>query len=295
MNRMALALTLAAGIAAPLSAQKISHGPRELGVVVLQELAVKEEKVIIRVDSGGCTNKSAIKANVRKEKGITERAPHFVVTFERVRIDECKALVSDGVLIEYDIPRDLGLAGLYTLAVTNWVFPRSEDAIVDEMILKRLLLDATKRATEIELHDCEARLKTASDGVGPAGNAEKFRNRTAQLKNQVETFQKMDPFYYPLPSVQAQAPDVFAEQAAYGPVTPPQKKTITITVKEACKEGSLLDVEGMTKSGPFFHLAGGEFSCLKVGQKYKATVYLVFKRESLGFNADYYVHLVDAK
>lgn len=295
MNRMALLLILAAGLAAPLSAQKISHGPRELGVVVLQELAVKEEKVIIRVDSGGCTNKGAIKANVRKEKGITERAPHFVVTFERVRIDECKAIVSDGVLIEYDIPRDLGLAGLYTLTVTNWVFPRSEDAIVDEMILKRSLLDATKRATEMEIRDCEARLKTASEGVGPTGNVEKFRNRIAQLKGQLETFQKMDPFYYALPSVQVQAPDVFAEQAAYGPVTPPQKKTLTLTVKEAYKEGSLLDIEGMTKSGPFYHLAGGDFSRLKVGQKYEATVYLVFKRESMGFIPGYYVHFADAK
>jgi len=295
MNRMALLLTLAAGLAAPLSAQKISHGPRDLGVMVLQELLVKEEKVIIRVDSGGGTTKSSIKANVRKEKGITERSPHFVVTFERVRIDECKAIVSDGVLIEYDIPRDLGLAGLYTLAVTNWVFPRSEDAIVDEMILKRSLLDTTKRATELELRDCEARLKTASGGVGPATNIDKFKNRAASLKGQLETLQKLDPFYYALPPAQAPAPDVFAEQAAYGPVTPPQKRTVTLTVKEACKEGSLLEIEGMTKSGPFYHLAGGDFGRLKPGQKYEATVYLVFKRESLGFISDYYVHLVDAK
>jgi hypothetical protein len=232
---------------------------------------------------------------VRKEKGITERSPHFVVTFERVRIDECKGIVSDGVLIEYDIPRDLGLAGLYTLSVTNWVFPRSEEAIVDEMILKRSLLDTTKRATELELRDCEARLKTASEGVGPASNIEKFRNRDASLKGQLETLQKLDPFYYALPPVQAPAPDVFAEQGAFGPVTPPQKRIVTLTVKEAYKEGSLLDVDGMTKSGPFYHLAGGDVSRLKVGQKYEATIFVVFKRESLGFIPDYYVHLADAK
>lgn len=82
---------------------------------------------------------------------------------------------------------------------------------------------------------------------------------------------------------------------AYGPVTPPQKRTVTLTVKEACKEGSLLEIQGMTKSGPFYHLAGGDFGRLKPGQKYEATVYLVFNRESLGFIPDYYVHLVDAK
>lgn len=295
MNRMALILALAAGLALPLSAQKISHGPRELGVVVLQELVVKEEKVIIRVDSGGCTTKSAIKANVQKGKGITERSPHFVVTFERVRIDECKAIVSDGVLIEYDIPKDLGLAGLYTLSVANWVFPRSEEAIVDEMILKRSLLDTTKRATELEIRDSEARLKTAREGVGPASNIEKFRNRVASLKGQLETLQKLDPFYYALASAQEPVPDVFAEQGAFGPVTPPQKKTVTLSAKEAYKEGSLLDVEGITKSGPFYHLAGGDFGSLKPGQKYEATVYLVFKRQSMGFIPDYYVHLVDAK
>ncbi len=295
MNRMTLVLALVAGFALPLSAQRISHGPRELGVVVLQELVVKEEKVIIRVDSGGCTAKSSIRANIRKEKGITDRSPHYAVTFERVRIDECKAILSDGVLIEYDIPKDLGLAGLYTLAVTNWVFPRSEDAVVDEMILKRSLLDTTKRAIELEIRACEARLKTAQEGVGPAGNLEKFGNRVAALKGQLETFQKMDPFSYALPPAQTPAPDAFTEQAAFGPVTPPPKMTVTITVKEASKEGSVLEVEGMTKSGPFYHLAGGDFGRLKAGQKYEATVYLVFKRESLGFIPDYYVHLADAK
>ncbi len=295
MNRMVLFVTLATWLAAPLSAQKLSHGPRELGVVVLQELIVKEEKVIIRVDSGGCTDKSAIRANVRREAGITERSPHFAVTFERVRIDECKALLSDGVLIEYDVPRDLGLAGLYTLAVTNWVFPRSEEAVVDEMILKRSLLDATKRATELELRDCGARLEAARKGVGPAGNVEKFRNRAASLEGQLETFKKMDPFHYTLPSVQEQRPDVFAEQATYGPVMPPQKKTVTVTVKEPCRDGSLLEVEGMTRSGPFYHLAGGDLGRLKPGRKYEATVYLVFKRESMGFIPDYYVYLADAK
>jgi hypothetical protein len=295
MKRMAFVLALGALLTASLPAEKVSRGPRELGVVVLQELVVKEDKVIIRVDSGGCTSKSSIKANIQKEKGLTERAPHFVVTFERVRIDECKALLSEGVLIEYDIPRDLGLAGMYTLAVTNWVFPRSEESIVDEMILKRSLLASTARAIEMEIRGCEEKQKTADSGVGPAGNSEKFKNRAAALKGQLEAFRKMEPFNYPLPSVQPKTPNDFADLPASGPVTPPQKKTVTVVVKEPYKEGSLLDVEGMTKSGPFYHVVGGDFGRLKVGQKYELTVYLVFKRDAFGFIPEYYVHIADTK
>ncbi len=298
MNGMAFRWVLAALLTVPLAAQKISHGPRELGVAVLQELIVKEDKVVIRVGSGGCTDKDSIRANVRKEKGLTERAPHYVVTFERVRIDECKALLSEGALLEYDIPRDLGLAGLYTLSITNWVFPRSEESIVNERMLKRSLLSATTRALETEIRGCEEKLKTAASGIGPAGNVAKFRAQAEQLKSRLETFQKMEPFDYPLPPVQAQVPDVFAEGPACGPVTPPLKKTVTVLVQAPCREGSLLELEGMTRSGPFYRIAGmagGDYGRLKPGHKYELTVYLVYKRESLGFIPDYHVYIADAK
>jgi hypothetical protein len=122
VKTLTLGLVLMACVS--LSAEKVSQDPRELGTVILGEMAIKDKKVIIRVASGGCTDKAAIKANVQQEKGLTERTPHYRVTFERVRVDDCKALLMDGILLEYDISSDLRISGPYTLSVANGVSPR---------------------------------------------------------------------------------------------------------------------------------------------------------------------------
>ena len=298
MNRSACGLLLALLFFLPGHAQRVSHGPRELGIISLEALTIKEGKVIIRVGSNGCTGKASIRANIQKEKGLTERAPHYRVTFERVQVDECKALLSEGTLLEYDIARDLGLEGLYTLAVTNGVFPRSQDAVVEEMMLKKALRSATIRALEMEIPKCESRLKAAEGGLGPAGNAEKFRTQAAHLKSELEHFQKMDPFDYPLPSVREIPTDGFPEPPAPGPLTPPQKKTVAVIVKEPLKEGSILELEGMTRSGPFYHLAGianGDSSRLLPGHRYEMTIYLVYSRAYFGLIPDGYVYVAEIK
>ena len=185
MKELALGLALAVLLGGPLPAAGISRDPRELGTVVLKGLNVQDGKVIIRLDSGGCTDKAAIKANVQKEKGLQDKSPHYVVTFERVRADDCKAMLLEGTELEYDLADDLGIAGFCTLSVTNWIFPRSMASIAREHAI---------RAIEMEIRGCDERLKVTQSGLGPAGNAEKFKNRIAELKGQQETFQRMDPF-----------------------------------------------------------------------------------------------------
>ncbi|ACD67025.1 hypothetical protein SYO3AOP1_1423 [Sulfurihydrogenibium sp. YO3AOP1] len=54
----------------------------------------------------------------------------------------------------------------------------------------------------------------------------------------------------------------------------------------------------MTRSGPFYHVAGIRKDILekmKVGKTYKASLCLVYKREYFGFIPDYYVYLADVE
>ena len=122
------ALVALLAVAIPVSAQtmRVSHSPRELGTVVLRDLTVlRDGKLVFRVDSNGCTDAASFKVRVSREDGISPKVPHYRLVVERIRIDECKAMVWDGVLIEVDMQKDLGLAGAYTISVENPIFPGS--------------------------------------------------------------------------------------------------------------------------------------------------------------------------
>ena len=62
--------------------------------------------------------------DIVKEAGIAAKIPHYRLTIRRIRIDECKAFLVDGVLIELDLEKDLGLEGAYTISVVNPVYRR---------------------------------------------------------------------------------------------------------------------------------------------------------------------------
>ena len=104
----------------------VSQSPRDLGRVVISELSIREGKIIFRVDSNGCTDASSFKVNVRKEEGISQKIPHYRLTIERIRIDDCKAMLWDGVVVEMDLKKDMGLTGSCTLSVENPVLLKSE-------------------------------------------------------------------------------------------------------------------------------------------------------------------------
>jgi hypothetical protein len=121
-----LAFALPAGAQSAQNAQAgpISRSPRELGAVLLRELAVGDGKLVFRVDSNGCTDAGSFTVRVDKEEGVAVKAAHYHLTIERVRIDECKAMLWEGVVIELDLERDIGLKGTYTVSVTNPVAPK---------------------------------------------------------------------------------------------------------------------------------------------------------------------------
>ena len=293
MNRWTFACILAVQPWLPLAAGTPSQNPRVLGEVVLHELSIQDGKVAIRVDSGGCTDKAAIRANLRKQKGPADLVPQVVVTFERVRADDCKALLLDGVRLEYDLVRDLGLSGRYTLVVANPVLRHDAVRETEGLALKRALLAATQRAIDLELRGYEARLKTAEAGTGPAGNVALFQNRVAEAKARLAQFQNMPPADYPMPTEEAPRP--FDGEGQYGPVVPAQRQTIRVTPEAPCREGSLLGAEGATRSGPFYHVAGGAYERMEPGRTYNVTVYLVYKRDYFGHIPDNYVYIAEVK
>ncbi len=113
-------------VSLPVSAEtlKVSRSPRDLGMAVLRDLSIRDGKISFRVDSNGCTDAGSFKVRVGREDGISPKAPHYQLTIERVRIDECKAMVWEGVLIELDLEQDLSLTGTYTISVRNPVLPK---------------------------------------------------------------------------------------------------------------------------------------------------------------------------
>lgn len=109
----------------PISLAQYSYGPRQAGEVVLDELLMGSTKFIVRVGSNGCTDKSSFRIDVKKEAGLSEKAPHYSLTIIRIQTDECKAIVDDGVLVLFDLEKDLGLKGDFTYSLTNQVYSSS--------------------------------------------------------------------------------------------------------------------------------------------------------------------------
>lgn len=130
----AFTLILPAPLAAQLAAEdtndhnrkfQISRNQRELGAIILEDLTIMDGKIKFRTPTGGCTDKSSFTVHVKKEEGITEKVPHYVLTIERITPDECKAFFPEGTVIEFDLEKDLRLKGDYTVSVTNLIFPKA--------------------------------------------------------------------------------------------------------------------------------------------------------------------------
>jgi hypothetical protein len=53
--------------------------------------------------------------------------PRYRLTIRRVKPDDCKALILEGVLIELDLARDLHISGRRTISVANPVVQKPGD------------------------------------------------------------------------------------------------------------------------------------------------------------------------
>ena len=114
---------------------QLSLSPRQTGEEVLRELLMGTNKFIICVESNGCTDKASFKVDVKKEKGLSSKAPHYVLTVMRIRPDECKAIVPDGTMVLFDLAKDLSLEGDFSYSLTNRVFVSSRVEPSDESLM----------------------------------------------------------------------------------------------------------------------------------------------------------------
>lgn len=290
----ALAALLCVAFSAAALPARLSRGPRETGVAVLRDLSVRDGMLSFRVDSGGCTDASSFRVRAEKEEGVSQKSPHYRLTIERVRIDECKAMLWEGVVIEIDLARDVGLKGAYTVSVTNPV-QRADDGLD----ANRALLGATVRAIGLEMDSTRRKLAAAEEGTGPKENVERFRAKLAALRDQLVAFEAMKPADYPSPVTQEPAPGTILEQSpGWGPILPPVIRELLVTVEGPLADDALLSVEGTSKSGPFYHLAGiegGDYGMLKKGRRYRLTACLVYRREYAGLIGDYSVYVLAVK
>ena len=271
-----------------------SRSPRETGEVVLRGVSIQPGRVIVQVDSGGCTDKASIQARVQREAGTAGQPDRVTLTFERIRPDDCKAFLPGGVRLEYDLARDLGLHGRCQVTVANPVETNLAAAVPAKDALKAALLAATRKAIDLELEGYESRLEAARKGLGPASNVARFEGRVAEAKARLERFRNLPVTEYPDP-VAVPPAEPFGAEGSYGPVVPAREMAIRVKPTTRYREGSLLEAEGTTRSGPFYHLAGGEYASLVPGHTYEVTVYLVYRREYVSFIPDGYVYVAEVK
>jgi hypothetical protein len=223
----ALLALLVIGFPASAQTTKVSHSPRELGTVVLRELEIRGGKLVFRVDSNGCTDASSFKVRASREEGLSPKVPHYRLVVERVRIDECKAMIWDGVLIELDLDKDLGLAGPCTVTVENPVFP-------GQGMLPAALPQADSGA---ELQT--SLLRSTMKGI------------ELEIEAEQAGFAGMKPEEYPEPVKERPgSASVFDQPADFGPVLPPVTRDVVVTV-----DGPLGDSDyGILKTGKRYRL-----------------------------------------
>ena len=102
-----------------------TESQHELGVIVVHELAVRDGMLVFRTDSGGCTSAASFTVDITEQDGIRAAVPHYRLTIRRIRADDCKAMLWDGVLIELDLEKDLGITGPCTVSVENPVYQKN--------------------------------------------------------------------------------------------------------------------------------------------------------------------------
>ncbi len=107
-----------------VSAEPYSTSPRVNGVEILKEIVQQgKQGFTVRVGSNGCTAKSSFTISIKKEKGATTSLPHYLLTIIRTVPDECKAIVTDGELITYDLQNDFSITGNSDYSITNPITP----------------------------------------------------------------------------------------------------------------------------------------------------------------------------
>lgn len=114
-------------------------------------------------------------------------------------------------------------------------------------MLKSALVAAAMRSGGMEIQMFEIRLNAAKNGLGDPANAPAFEAKIADLKDKLTRTAQISPTDYAIP----------------------ESKTVSITVTQPYNYCSILELDNITRSGPFCHIAGisgDDFSVLKPGK-----------------------------
>ncbi|WP_438317356.1 hypothetical protein ACP6EK_02375 [Candidatus Caldatribacterium sp. SIUC1] len=258
--------------------------PEETGVLVLRGLRIEGGTVYLTVATRGCTTKEDVVAQVVERALGNNRTPYYELTFLRETPDTCKGELREESLV-YDLEDDLHLELPCVLLVTNPVVcspakdgfleetPREED-----LMLREDLRDAAIWAVKAEIQRYQE-----SDHPDKDAKISALREILARL-------QHMSPEDYPLPSEEQPQKTL---PTNFGVLLPPEIREVDV-VSPPQRIGDLLEVVGMTRSGPFYHVAGirgRDFSVFAPSSRYRLKLYLVYRREYFLGIPNYYVYV----
>jgi len=151
----------------------------------------------------------------------------------------------------------------------------SMPARADSFDLKQACIQAAIRGIELEIERYQGWIDLRKQGTVDASNLPELEAELKALNKELEAYQALRPEDYTLP----------------------EKIQTTCWVEDQAAENSILYVEGMSRSGPWYHLAGiagNDFGALKPHVKYTATIYLVYPR-SYFYMTSAYVYVAELK
>lgn len=323
-----LALILTAALLSPLTPLLQAQAPdaRRTGEEVLYEALLGARDFLIVVPSNGCTRKESFQLEATRQTN-PDGSIHYILSVKRKTPDECKRM-PEREIIHFNLEKDLRIKGKFTYSLANRIFPApaKENSLYtiiekyftvepgsDHISPKPRPESTPARETAFDL---AAAVKDEIEELGLKVRSElkqamlyaleqeiiryqkrSDQNKVSELKEQLKNFQAMADSEFPLPLEETE-PTNQSFLHPDGPIIPPQVREARIKVSGRLKQGAILEVAGMTKSGPFYHLAGSRgdiLAALKPGQTYDVCLLLIFKREYFGSIPNYYVYLAGLK
>jgi len=269
---------------------KLSKNQYETGLMLLRGIRIEGKILTIKVDSGGCTDKKSIEVRARERASPLKGYHHYALSFFRKVPDRCKAFFPEGFEISYDLEKELNLKLPVIISIENPIMPVTLNQafydirpvqgevkeLPEELELKEKLLKATIKAVKAEIERYKSRVPPDLDKV-------------AWLEGELERLKRMRLEDYPLPPIKHPGYPLNP-----GVIMPPIVEEIEIEALP--REGELIRLTKVSKSGPFYHAVGiakDAFLKLKPGSKppFRAKVYIVFRREYFALIPDYHVYV----
>jgi len=164
------------------------------------------------------------------------------------------------IIIEILVVGIILVSGLWILI--DQIYPQTQEGLITTKTtdLKEACVNATIRGIELDIERCKKWLKIPEEELTEGAEPrEKIESRLNQLQMDLEKYKNIQLQDYELP----------------------EKREVIGWVNQPCTENTILQIENMTRSGPFYHIVGikGEdYTVIKPKTKYRMTIYLVYPR-----------------